>query len=49
MLVPNNVLRTVRRVAVTSLREPVLVASLDTKDQGAMKVSDRIFILTKTG
>lgn len=49
MLVPNNVLRTVRRVAVTSLREPVLVVSLDTKDQGAMKVSDRIFILTKTG
>ena len=44
MPVPNNVLRTVRRVAVTSLKEPVLVVSLDTKDKGAKEVSDRVFI-----
>ena len=39
-LAPHFVLRTVRRVTVTSLREPVLVVSLDTKELGVMRVSD---------
>ena len=39
-LAPHFVLRTVRRVTVTSLREPVWVVSLDTKELGVLRVSD---------
>ena len=38
MLVPNNVLRTVRRVAVTSLMELVSLVNLDTKVINVIKV-----------
>ena len=38
--VPHHVPRTVRRVTVTSLREPVWVVSLVTKELGVLRVSD---------
>ena len=39
IIVPSRVLRTVRRVAVTSLGEPVWVVSLDIKERSVMSVS----------
>ena len=38
--VPHRVPRTVRRVTVTSLREPVWVVSLVTKELGVLRVSE---------
>ena len=42
--VPHRVLKTVRRVTVTSLREPVWVVKLDTKVPSVKKVSIKIAI-----
>ena len=44
---PYPVHRTVRRVTVISLKEPVWVVSLDTKELGVMRVSDKIAIVKK--